>query len=261
MDYTTIKRRKFIGLLSAPFLVRKASAYGLDPAQKGVLRYQGWAGTVLAAELAEALGYLGPLKLQWVGNTASGPVDLQAATTGDTEFASAFNGPIMKMIGAGAQVKAVYAYGGAAPNECTGILVRNDSPIKTARDLIGRSIAINTLRAQQECFVDQYLLAAGLSQEEIEQVTLVAVPLLSWKQPSGISASMQRCYQRFSVIQHWRAGRCASSAPILHCTALLIWTASYCATATFETTRTMLPFLYRQARAQFTGHKQTRALK
>ncbi|MBR0560393.1 ABC transporter substrate-binding protein [Neokomagataea anthophila] len=176
MNKLTIKRRELSCLLVAPFVLRKAWARGADPAKERVLRYQGWAGTVLAAELAEALGYLGALRLQWVGNTASGPVDLQAATTGDTEFASAFNGPIMKMIGAGAPVKAVYAYGGTAPHECSGIIVPEASSIRNPRDLIGRSVAINTLRAQQECFVDQYLVAAGLTAREIEQVTLVSVP-------------------------------------------------------------------------------------
>lgn len=156
--------------------MRKAFARSADPAQPRVIRYQGWAGTVLAAELAEALGYLGPIRLQWVGNTASGPVDLQTATTGDTEFASAFNGPIMKMIGAGAPIKAVYSYSGAVPKECSGLIVPEASPIRSPRDLIGRSVAINTLRAQEECFVDQYLISAGLTPDEIEQVTLVAVP-------------------------------------------------------------------------------------
>jgi hypothetical protein len=37
-------------------------------------------------ELAADLGYLGNLKLKWIGNTISGPQDIQAATTGDTRL-------------------------------------------------------------------------------------------------------------------------------------------------------------------------------
>ncbi len=38
---------------------------------------KGWAGQVTFPELAEDLGYLAPVKLKWVGNTISGPQDIQ----------------------------------------------------------------------------------------------------------------------------------------------------------------------------------------
>ena len=56
------------------------------------LRYQGWAGTVTLPELAEDLGYLAPVKLKWIGNTISGPQDIQTAATGSVDFGGAFNG-------------------------------------------------------------------------------------------------------------------------------------------------------------------------
>src|SRR5690242_20072226 len=49
-----------------------------------VLRYQGNNGTVTPAELAEDLGYLAPLRLEFVGSTVSGPASIQAVVTGDT---------------------------------------------------------------------------------------------------------------------------------------------------------------------------------
>src|SRR6185437_11935480 len=39
------------------------------------LRYQGSANNVGLPELASDLGYLGDIKLNWVGNTTSGPQD------------------------------------------------------------------------------------------------------------------------------------------------------------------------------------------
>ena len=146
-----------------------------DPARPDRLRYQGWAGTVLVAEIAEALGYLDPIKLEWVGDTTSGPQDLQAAATGNTEFAGAFNGSVMKLIGAGAPVKAVIAYQGADNVTCCGLFVPEASPIRSASDLAGRTVGVNTLRAQQECFVDQYMLSSGLDASTVGDVTLISV--------------------------------------------------------------------------------------
>ena len=50
-------------------------------AENGVttLRYQGWNNQVTLPELAEDLGYFdGKVKLKWVGNTISGPQDIQS---------------------------------------------------------------------------------------------------------------------------------------------------------------------------------------
>ncbi|MXV44690.1 ABC transporter substrate-binding protein [Saccharibacter sp. 17.LH.SD] len=182
MRYPNLSRRFVLGagavagLKWARHRAHAAQPLKSDPAIAGVIRYQGWAGTVLFPELAEALGYMAPLRLQWVGNVSSGPQDLQAAITGNTEFASAFNGAIMKMVGVGAPFKAVFSYEGTNDKECSGLLVRDHSPIHTARDLIGRSIGMNTLRGSSECFVDQYLQVKGLSKEERDQITIVAVP-------------------------------------------------------------------------------------
>ncbi len=63
-------------------------------------------------ELAEDLGYLAPIRLKWVGNTYSGPQDIQAAVTGDTDFGGAFNAAIEKLVAAGAPIKAVIGNSG-----------------------------------------------------------------------------------------------------------------------------------------------------
>jgi len=68
------------------------------------LRYQGFAGVVTYPELAEDLGYLAPIKLKYVGNTISGPQDIQTVVTGDTDFGGAFNGAVVKLVAAKAPV-------------------------------------------------------------------------------------------------------------------------------------------------------------
>lgn len=179
----SLKRRSFmlgattsVCLLASLPAILPAAASPKDSGRADRLRYQGLAGIVLYPELADALGYMAPLKLEWVGNTISGPQDLQATTTGDTDFGEAFNGAIMKLIAAGAPVKAVLAYGGADKLTSGGIFVRKASPLRTPRDLIGKTIGVNTLMAEHECFIEQYLQANGLTDAEIRSIIFVAIP-------------------------------------------------------------------------------------
>ncbi|RZF27351.1 ABC transporter substrate-binding protein [Paraburkholderia sp. UYCP14C] len=144
--------------------------------EKLELRYQGWASKVLYPELAEDLGYLAPIKLKWVGNTISGPQDIQAAVTGDVDFGGAFNGSIVKLVAAHAPVKAVISYVGADKETNGGLFVLQGSPIHDARDLIGRKVGVNTPGAYEQYLVTAYLEKAGLSKEEIQKVVFVAAP-------------------------------------------------------------------------------------
>src|SRR6187397_626205 len=68
------------------------------------LRYQGFAGQVTYPELAEDLGYLAPIRLDYVGNTISGPQDIQTVVTRDIDFGGAFNGAVIKLMAAKAPI-------------------------------------------------------------------------------------------------------------------------------------------------------------
>ena len=150
--------------------------------EQSVLRYQGFAGTVTYPELADDLGYLAPLRLEYVGNTISGPQDIQTVVTGDIDIGGAFYGAILKLIAAKAPIKAVVGYYGSDANTYYGYYVKEDSPIKTARDLIGKKVAVNTLGAHLEFALREYLARNGLSAPEAKQVTLVAIPPVSGEQ-------------------------------------------------------------------------------
>jgi len=165
-----------MSLMALMGAARGAEAPGAAVVEIAQLRYQGWAATVLPPELAEDLGYLAPLKLEWIGNTISGPQDIQAAVTGDVDFGGAFNGAIAKLIAAHAPIKAVIAYYGTDKHNATGLYVLEDSPIRSPRDLIGRKIGMNTLAAYQEYLLTDYLLRNGLTRDEIKEATLVAGP-------------------------------------------------------------------------------------
>ncbi|WP_138419053.1 ABC transporter substrate-binding protein [Sinomonas gamaensis] len=140
------------------------------------LRYQGSANNVTLPELAEDLGYLGNVKLKWVGNTTSGPQDIQSAATGQTDFGGAFAGAVVKLVEAGAPVKAVVNYYGEDEKTFSGFYVKNDSPIRGPRDFIGKKVAVNTLGAHSEAVIDTWLEKNSLTPDEIKQVQLVVLP-------------------------------------------------------------------------------------
>ena len=146
------------------------------------LRHQGTVGQVTYPELAADLGYLAPLKLEFVGNTISGPQDIQTVVTGDVDFGLAFHGAIIKLIAAGAPIRAVVGGYGVDEETFSGFFVKEDSPVRSARDLIGKQVAMNTLGAHAEFMTREYLSRAGLSVEEIKKVTLVVLPPVNTEQ-------------------------------------------------------------------------------
>jgi ABC-type nitrate/sulfonate/bicarbonate transport system substrate-binding protein len=153
-----------------------------EPLEKTEIRYQGWASQVTFPELADDLGYLAPLKLKWVGNTISGPQDIQTVVTGDVDIGGAFYGAIIKLIAAKAPIMAVIGYYGSDADTYYGYYVKEDSPVRTARDLIDKKVAVNTLGAHLEFVLREYLSRNGLSAAEAKQVTLVAVPPVTGEQ-------------------------------------------------------------------------------
>ncbi|MDH0030155.1 MULTISPECIES: ABC transporter substrate-binding protein [unclassified Acinetobacter] len=140
------------------------------------LRYQSLTGVVSLPELAEDLGYLGDLKLKYVGSVQGGPQDLQALSTGDVDVATAFDGAIIKLAAAGIKIKAVVASYGSDDKSWVGYYVQDNSPIRSARDLIGKKVAVNTLGAHYEFVLKDYLARQGLSDDEIKQVEFVVLP-------------------------------------------------------------------------------------
>lgn len=144
--------------------------------EQTTIRYQTNAGIVDLAELADALGYLDGLTLKRVGDVQGGPESLRAVATNQVEYGGAFNGAVAKLASTGAPITAVVSYYGSSGDVSSSLLVKKDSRIKDARDLIGKKVAVNTLGANAEAVLDTYLKKEGLSAAEIEQVTLVPLP-------------------------------------------------------------------------------------
>ena len=166
-----------LALLSVVGCSRAAATKRGDGYETLQLKYEGVAGTVTPIEIAEDLGYLAPLTLKYVGNnTTGGPHSIQAVVTGDIDFGGSFNGPIIKLVAAKAPLKAVVASYGSDEQNFLGYYVLEGSSIKSARDLIGKKVAVNTLGAHAEFALREYLARGGLTPAEIKQVSMVALP-------------------------------------------------------------------------------------
>ncbi|MBX7553944.1 ABC transporter substrate-binding protein [Streptomyces sp. NPDC004232] len=185
MATTASTRRQFLSLLGLSAVAVSCGTTAGAASGKGqtkTLRYQGWAGQVTLPELAEDLGYLEDVKLKWVGNTISGPQDIQSAATGQVDFGGAFNGAVVKLAANHAPIKAVISYYGSDKYAYNGFYVLNDSPIRSARDVLGKKVGMNTLGAHDEAMLDIYLQRGGLSRAEIGKAEPLVVPPVNTEQ-------------------------------------------------------------------------------
>jgi ABC-type nitrate/sulfonate/bicarbonate transport system substrate-binding protein len=175
-------RRGFLGLIGTAALVAGCGSAGGSGKKTTRVRYQGSAGSVTPPELAADLGYLGPVTLDWVGNTTSGPQDIQSAATGQTDVGGAFNGAVAKLHAAGAPITAVISYYGVDQYSYNGFYTLADSPITSAPGLFGKKVGMNTLGAHYEAVLDIYLGRNGVSASDVKKVEPLVVPPVNTEQ-------------------------------------------------------------------------------
>ena len=178
-------QKAILGAVIGASVVAGCSTQQLDKnptAEVTHLRYQSYPGLVSLPELAQDLGYLGKIKLDYVGTVQGGPQDLLTLVSGDVDFASAFNGAVVKVIAAGLDVVPVVASYGSDEQQNVGFYVLENSPIRTPRDFIGKKVAVNAFGAHYEFVVKDYLLRHGLTEKEIRDVELIVLPPVSAEQ-------------------------------------------------------------------------------
>lgn len=164
------------------------SAAGGDDggAEETTIRYQSYAGAVDAFLLADALGEFEGLTLKRVGDITGGPQALQALISNQTDIGgSAFYGAIAQLVGTGAPIKAVVPAYGSNEKSNSKVVALKDSGIESARDLIGKKVAVNTLGANNEAVLDTWFDQEGLSDEEQDKITLVPLPPLNTPEALG----------------------------------------------------------------------------
>ncbi|WP_237774526.1 ABC transporter substrate-binding protein [Actinosynnema sp. ALI-1.44] len=174
-----VNRRAFLVLAGG---IVAGCGTGSASGETKTVRYQGWAGQVTPPELAADLGYLGDVKLEWVGNTISGPQDIQSAATGQVDFGGAFNGAVVKLASGNAPITAVISYYGVDEAQFSGYYVLANSRIRSARDLVGAKVGMNTLGAHSEAMLDTYLQRNGVERAEFGQVERLALPPVNTEQ-------------------------------------------------------------------------------
>ena len=198
-------------LLLAGGALTGCSANGAD-GETTTIRYQSSAGGVDLGELADALGYLDGLKLERVGDVQGGPEAMRAVATDQMDYGSAFDGAIAKLASTGAPITAVIASYGSEGDVSSSLLTMENSGIEDARDLIGKKIAVNTLGANAEAILDTWLEEDGLSQDEIEEVTLVPLPPLNTRRPCERARSTRPSLRRRSGRSRSRTAASSASS-------------------------------------------------
>lgn len=172
------------GLLASA-LPSVADAQSADAYEVDTVRYVHSGIGVDPFELAYKLGYLDPLKIERAGDASGlggGPANIQAVATLQIDLGAAFNGTIAKVVSVGVPVKAIIGYYGQDQHVTGSLAVLEDSDIKSARDLVGKKIGLNTLGANSEALVDSYLEKSDITKEELDQITLVPLPQATLEQ-------------------------------------------------------------------------------
>lgn len=128
------------------------------------------------------------VKLERISGVQStgGTQTLQALLADNIDYGTSYWPAWINIIAAGGKIKAVVTGGVTTKDTASnGFVVLENSDIHTARDLVGKKIAVNVLGAEADYVVRQYLKKNGLS---IEQVQLIVVP---WAQQEQVLRSGQ----------------------------------------------------------------------
>jgi ABC-type nitrate/sulfonate/bicarbonate transport system substrate-binding protein len=168
---------RHFGLRAAALAAFTLAAAGAALAQDApvTLRYLASHGSVSAHELAEKLGYFDGLgiKLENVGFSSGGPESLFALASGDLDVGGAATPAVLNAVSSGNDFVAAYPNVGINDTVRSIFYVREDSPIKTAKDIVGATIAVNTLGAHLDYAIRETLRQLDLPPDA---VNLVVVP-------------------------------------------------------------------------------------
>ena len=138
------------------------------------LRYLASQGGLSAHELAQELGYFEGtgITIESVGYATGGPASLIALASGDVEIGSAATSAVLNSIISGNDFVAAYPSNGINDEVQSIFYVLEDSPIKSIKDIAGKSIAVNTLGAHLDYTIREALHSVGLPTDAANQVVV-----------------------------------------------------------------------------------------
>ncbi|UTV39983.1 ABC transporter substrate-binding protein (plasmid) [Ensifer adhaerens] len=138
------------------------------------LRYLASQGGLSAHELAQELGYFDGtgITIESVGYATGGPASLIALASGDVEIGSAATSAVLNSIISGNDFVAAYPSNGINDEVQSIFYVLEDSPIKSIKDIAGKSIAVNMLGAHLDYTIREALHSVGLPTDAANQVVV-----------------------------------------------------------------------------------------
>lgn len=144
-------------------------------AEDVTLRYLASHGGLSAHELAQELGYFDGtgITLENVGYATGGPESLIALVGGSVDIGSAATAAVLNSIAGGNDFVAAYPTQGINDEVQSIFYVLEDSPIQSIEDIVGRTVAVNTLGAHLDYTVREALHQAG---QAPDAANLVVVP-------------------------------------------------------------------------------------
>ncbi|WFU12780.1 ABC transporter substrate-binding protein (plasmid) [Rhizobium sp. CB3090] len=156
-------------------LVVPASVTFAAETDQVTIRYLASQGGLSAHELADALGYFKDtgLTLKDVGYAQGGPASLFALASGNVEVGGAATAAVLNSIAGGNDFVAAYPSNGIDKTTESIFYSLEGSPIKSIKDLAGKTIAVNTLGAHLDYTVREALHSVGLPENAAK---LVVVP-------------------------------------------------------------------------------------
>jgi ABC-type nitrate/sulfonate/bicarbonate transport system substrate-binding protein len=150
------------------------SAFG-QSSEPVTFRYLASHGGVNPHELANALGYYDGLgiELENLGYASGGPESLMGLASGSLDIGSAATAAVINSIAVGNDFVAAYPTNGINNDVKSIFYVLEDSPIRTIKDIVGKTIAVNTLGAHLDYTAREALHSLGLPEDA---ANLVVVP-------------------------------------------------------------------------------------
>lgn len=166
---------RFGALLAAGILASGMIAPAHAAEQPVKLRFLASQGGISPHELADALGYFKPygITLENVGYAGGGPASLFALASGDVDIGSAATAAVINSIAGGNDFVAAYPTNGINDTVQSVFYVLDDSPIKSINDIVGKTIAVNTLGAHLDYTVRQALFNL---KQPLDAAKLIVVP-------------------------------------------------------------------------------------
>ncbi|TDO09913.1 MULTISPECIES: ABC transporter substrate-binding protein [Halomonas] len=179
MKKRTIKKRALVTttlLLLAGQAVATSQALAADEAasEPVTIRYLSSRGQISIPEIAQAKGWLEEkgVTLESEGFSQGGPESLFAMASGSIDIAGAATSATINAIANGADNVGIMASSGVNEEVNSRFYVLENSPIKQPSDLIGKTIAVNTLGAHLDYVVREYLRQNDIPYNAVRLVTV-----------------------------------------------------------------------------------------